>query len=123
MPAPQIEFSASKNKISSTTGFDSVTVTFSADIAYTEFQCRATKAGEDWGVGVGQLIAAFSSTPANTLRTFEIYDEYLVNGDGDYRISLYAKGEDGAWNDNHLFIPSGSDALITSDGAIFLCVR
>ena len=123
MPAPQLTFQASRTGISSAAGFDSVSVTFSADMAYTQFQCRATKSGEAYGVDVGTLVASFSYTPANTPRTFEIYDEHLLNGDGDYRISLFALGEDGAWNDNHLFLPSGAGGLVTADGAYFLCVR
>ena len=123
MPAPQLTFSASRAEISSAAGFDSVTVTFSSDLPYTQFQCRATKAGEAYGVDVGTLVASFSYTPAGTQRTFEIYDEFLLQGDGDYRISLFALGEDGAWNDNHLFLPSGASGLLTSDGKQFLCVR
>ena len=58
----------------------------------------------DYGVGVGALVASFSSTPAATERTFEVYDTDLVSGDGQYRISLYAKStETGTWNDNHAF--------------------
>ena len=124
MAAPQITFSQSGDKLSNKAGFDRITVTFSADIAYQAFECRATKTGEDYGLGKGALVASFSFTPAETERAFDIYDEYLVNGDGQYRISLYAQGEDGSWNDNHAFIPSGeSDALVTADGLEFLCMR
>lgn len=121
MGAPNVTFSISKSKISAVSGFDSLTVTFSADAATAAFECRATKVGEDWGVGVGTLIASFSATPANTERTFEVYDDYLVNGDGEYRISLYVQAEDGSWNDTIGFIPSGSTGLVCSDGATFLC--
>lgn len=123
MPAPGLTFSVSGNKISDKAGFDFITVTFQADTAYTAFECRATGAGEDYGVGKGALIASFSSTPALTPRTFEVYDDYLLSGDGEYRISLFAQGQDGAWNDNHLFIPSGSGGLQVSDGKLFLCAR
>ena len=123
MPAPQLTFSVSRTEISAAPGFNSATVTFSSNLPYTQFQCRATKAGEAYGVDVGTLVASFSYTPAGTQRTFEIYDEFLLQGDGDYRISLFALGEDGAWNDNHLFLPSGASGLLTSDGKQFLCVR
>jgi hypothetical protein len=72
-------------------------VTFTANGPYKSFECRATKSGESWGVGIGTLIASFSQTPANTSRSFDIYDDYLVNGDGEYRISLFAQGTDGSW--------------------------
>lgn len=99
MAYPNLTFTASKNKISAASGHDSVTVTFSSDIQYTSFECRATKSGEAWGVGIGSLVASFSTTPAGTTRTFEIYDDYLTSGDGKYRISLFAMSADGEWND------------------------
>lgn len=98
MAAPELTFSITGNKISAVSGFDSITVTFSSDIAYTAFECRATKSGEDWGRGKGALIASFSQTPAGTQRTFEVYDDFLLSGDGEYRISLFAQGADGSWN-------------------------
>lgn len=121
MGAPNVSYSVSTNRLSGVAGFDSISVRFSTDAAYTAFECRATKAGEAWGVGVGQLVASFSATPANTDRTFEIYDDYLVNGDGEYRIGLYVRAADGSWNDTIPFIPSGSSGLITADGLTFLC--
>lgn len=123
MAAPNLTFTESGTKLSDESGFDCITVSFSSDIAYTAFECRATKDGEDYGVGKGVLVASFSTTPANTTRTFEVYDDFLLSGDGTYRISLYAQGEDGSWNDNCTFIPSGATGLVTADGETFLCVR
>ena len=123
MPAPQLTFSITGSKVSSVSGYDHISVTFSSDIAYQAFECRATKAGENYGRGVGRLIASFSTTPASTSRTFEVYDYDLVSGEGDYRISLYAQSEDGGWNDNHAFIPSGSTGMVTADNKTFLCMR
>lgn len=98
MTAPNLTFSVSGNKISAISGFDSISVSFYSDISYTNFECRATKVGEQWGVGRGALVASFSQTPANTQRQFDLYDDYLLKGDGTYRISLLAKGENGEWN-------------------------
>lgn len=123
MPAPNLTFSASRTIISDEAGYDSITVTFSADIEYRAFQCRATKAGENWGLGIGALVASFSQTPAGVERTFEIYDDYLLQGDGEYRISLFAQGVDGSWNDNWRFIPVGADGMLTADGNEFLVMR
>jgi hypothetical protein len=123
MPAPGLTFTYTGTVMSGQAGFDSISVTFESDIAYQAFQCRATKAGEAYGVGVGTLIASFSSTPAATPRTFEIYDDYLVQGDGSYRISLFAQGTDGAWNDNGAFYTSGTEQVMTADGKQFLAVR
>ena len=123
MPAPNLEFSYSGSKISGVTGFDSISVRFKSDIQYMKFECRATKTGEEYGVGKGELIASFSTTPADTERTFEIYDDYLLRGDGEYRISLYAQSADGGWNDNQGFLTIESELLFESTGLQFLAER
>lgn len=124
MAAPQLTFSITGNKISAVSGCDSITVSFVSDIAYQAFECRATKTGEAWGRGKGALIASFSQTPAGTQRTFEVYDDFLLSGDGEYRISLFAQSEDGGWNDNYGFVPSGTTkTMLTKDGREFLCMK
>ena len=123
MGAPNLTFSVTGNKLSAVSGFDKITVSFQTDAPYKAFECRATKSGEAWGRGEGSLVASFSQTPADTPRQFDIFDEYLLNGDGEYRIGLYVQGEDGAWNDNSGFVPSGSSGLRTADGKIFMCMR
>ena len=124
MSAPNLTFDISGTDLSDETGFDHITVTFSADAQYQTFECRATKVGEDWGLGKGVLVASFSQTPAGVPRTFEVYDDFLVHGDGEYRISLFAQGMDGSWNDNHGFIPSGqTETMLTADGLEFLVMR
>jgi len=122
MAAPNLTYTVSGKTVSGVSGKDLISVTFSADAPYAAFECRATKAGEVYGVGVGELVAALSTTPANTERTFEVYDDHLLNGDGAYRISLFVQGEDGSWNDNQSFIPSGS-ALFMAGGQLFLSRR
>lgn len=124
MAAPELTFSISGTKVSDDPGFDYIIVNFQSDIPYQAFECRATKVGDDYGVGKGSLVASFSATPANTQRTFEVYDDYLVHGDGEYRISLFAQGMDGSWNDNHGFIPSGqTETILMADGLEFLVMR
>lgn len=124
MSAPNLEFTFSGEKLSDEAGFDHISVTFSADAQYQAFECRATKVGDDWGLGKGVLVASFSQTPANVQRTFEVYDDFLIHGDGEYRISLFAQGMDGSWNDNWGFIPGGeSETMLTSDGLEFLVMR
>lgn len=124
MAAPNLEFTVSGYMLSDESGFDHISVTFSADAQYQSFECRATKVGDDWGLRKGVLVASFSQTPANTQRTFEVYDDFLVHGDGDYRISLFAQGMDGSWNDNQGFIPSGeTETMLTADGLEYLVMR
>lgn len=123
MAAPELTFNATGIKISNKAGHDHISVTFTSDSQYEQFECRATKVDSTWGVGIGTLCASFSQTPANTPRTFEIYDDFLIHGDGAYRISLFAQGVDGSWNDNYGFIPLNSSGLVTADGELFLCMR
>jgi len=122
MAAPDLSFRAAGGVVSGKPGCNHVSVAFSSDIPYVRFECRATRTDADWGLGKGTLIASFSQTPAETERTFEVYDSDLVAGDGSYRISLYAQGEDGSWNDNQNFLTSAG-ALNTLDGKEFLCMR
>lgn len=124
MSAPNLTFDISGTELSDEAGFDHITVTFSADAQYQAFECRATKVGEDWGLGKGVLVVSFSQTPAGVPRTFEVYDDFLVHGDGEYRISLFAQGMDGSWNDNWGFIPNGeTETILTADGLEFLVMR
>ena len=124
MAAPELTFSVSGTKVSDEPGFDYIIVNFQSDIPYQKFECRATKIGDDYGVGKGSLVASFSTTPANTQRTFEVYDDYLVHGDGEYRISLFVQGMDGSWNDNWGFIPNGeTETMLTAEGLEYLVMR
>lgn len=63
MAAPKLTFSVSGEKVSAVSGFDYIIVAFQSDIPYQAFECRATKTGEEYGVGKGALIASFSTTP------------------------------------------------------------
>lgn len=117
MAAPQISYSKDYDKVST---MRHVTVRFSADAEYKSFECRATKTGDPYGVGIGELIASFSYTPAGTERTFEIYNTDLLEGDGLYRLSLFAQGEDGSWNDDIAFYTSENEPVLTSDGKNYL---
>ncbi len=123
MAAPEITFSCSGQRLSGVTGFDRIVVTFQSDLPCRAVECRATRQGEAYGVGRGALVASFSATPAGTPRTFELYDTFLCQGDGTYRISLFAQGEDGSWNDNHLYLPAGEAGYLTVEGSAYLCMR
>ena len=63
MAAPGLTFTVSGTRLSDETGFDFITVSFTSDIAYTAFECRATKEGEDYGVGRGVLVRPRSMLP------------------------------------------------------------
>ena len=76
MGAPNLTFSVSGEKVSGVSGFDYIVVSFQADADYPAFECRATKAGEDWGLGKGVLVASFSRLrpiPSAPLRSTTIF--------------------------------------------------
>ena len=123
MAAPALTYSVTGKRVSPVEPFEKVIVTFTSDAPYEAFECRATKAGEPFGRGKGALLASFSQTPADTPRQFELYNSFLLAGDGDYRISLFAQGEDGSWNDNEGFRLADDSKLILADGKEFLCMR
>lgn len=65
MAAPGLSFSVTGNRISGTSGYDHISVTFQSDIAYVTF---GVPGDEGWGglwSGKGMaLVASFSTTPA-----------------------------------------------------------
>ena len=124
MSAPGVTFTVTKTAISGVEGQNSASISFVADAVMTAYEIRATMAGENYGRGVGTNVQSSSQTiPAGTEVTAAIYNTDLTLGDGDYRISIFAQGQDGSWNDNCAFIPSGSSGLVTADGKRFLCMR
>ena len=107
-------------------GKANVTVTASENIYAIE--CRATLSGAPWGLGVGTDVLADDlqteygfyelPTPSTTF-SFDVESSELLNGDGTYRITVFVRDSRGVWDDIELFIPEGSDGLITSDDYIF----
>lgn len=120
MGAPTVTFESSGNRLGANAYIE---VEWSADVATQAFEARATRSGSPYGVGVGLLVGAFSSTPAGVQRTFEIYDTELTQGDGAYRISLFAQGTDGVWNDNCGLHVSGGDVFADANGDAVLVLR
>lgn len=101
MSIPTISFSNNRNEIS--TVLD-CTVNFQVNENFVEFEARATKSGEPYGRGIGNLIMQMKIQspnyyPANTNYTFVVNSSNLTSGDGTYRISMYAKNVGGTWSD------------------------
>ena len=126
MAAPGLTFTITGNKISAVSGFDSITVKFSSDIVVlggNGSQKTANMLSEE-GLNVVSLPKTIDNDLPGTERTFEVYDDFLLSGDGEYRISLYAQGADGSWNDSYGFVPSGTTkTMLTADGKEFLCMK
>lgn len=143
MAVPNLTYTITRNKLSAVGGYNSAAVSFSADAAWLAFQARLTKAGEDYGLDKGTLIASgepgyfipsgsdglitadgkrfgFQQVKAGVERSFNVSSDMLSGGDGEYRVSLYVQDMDGFWGDLFTFVPSGSTGLITADGGKFL---
>lgn len=121
MAIPIITFTNSTNAISTV---KTCTVVFSVDEDFIEFEARGTKEGNRYGHGVGLLINSMSILspnyyPKDTNYTFVITSDNLTLGDGQYRISLYAKNKDGIWSDAVAFMWD-SDSSHGWDNAIWI---
>lgn len=90
--------SQDKNKISSVSGHDRCTVSFTADQELSYWEARATLGDVTPAHGVGLLVE--SGTLANG-ETGYVYvdDEELTNGDLEYTVTIFGQNADGAWSD------------------------
>lgn len=83
----------SSNRISNKTGKDMSIVSFTANQPLQEWTARAGGFSPTTGSLVGQGTALAQGATAQ----FEIENEELFNGDGDYRINIYGKNSAGVW--------------------------
>ena len=90
--------SQDKNKISSVSGHDRCTVSFTADQELSYWGARSTLGDVTPAHGVGLLVE--SGTLANG-ETGYVYvdDEELTNGDLEYTVTIFGQNADGAWSD------------------------
>ena len=84
-------------KISSITGYDRCTVTFTSDQALTSWEARATTT-QTPGHGVGLLVESGTLAEGATGYVY-VDNEELTNGDLNYRIDIYGQNSDGVWSD------------------------
>lgn len=85
--------------ISSVTGHDQCVCTFSSDLALSQWEARATKAGTTPARGVGLLVESGGALAANTPATIYVENEELTNGDGIYTITVYGQSTGGVWSE------------------------
>lgn len=84
-------------KISSVSGHDRCTVTFTSDQALTYWEARATTT-QTPGHGVGLLVESGTLAKGATGYVY-IDNEELTNGDLNYRITIYGRNSNGIWSD------------------------
>ena len=85
--------------ISAITGHDQCVCTFSSDLALSQWEARATKAGVTPARGVGLLVESGGALAANTNATVYVENEELTNGDGVYTITVYGQSTGGVWSE------------------------
>lgn len=85
--------------ISSVSGHDQCICTFRSDLALSQWEARATKAGITPARGVGLLVESGGSLAANTNATIYVENEELTNGDGLYTITVYGQSTAGVWSE------------------------
>lgn len=107
------------------------TVTVKSDEPVYAYEARATKQGQPYGRSVGYDLLSDDASASNgivTLSTpvssfsFDIESDEL-SSDGDYRISVYVRNEEGVWNDCCQLYSSSSEAVRDSNGAYVLVKR
>ena len=87
--------SHSLNSISDEAGMTTCVIVFSANLQCDQWEARATYGAASPGLGVGSLVGSGGSLAANIDANFNVdYDE-LINGDGNYTITVYGHNEAG----------------------------
>lgn len=125
-----------RSKVSKVGGYDSAVISFTTDVAFEEYKvCVVPASNSIQSAGVVIPTAGGSANTSGSAGGYAADTNISVTikgadletasaGDGAYRISLFAQGEDGSWNDNDGFIPSGSaGTMLDADGLEFLCMR
>ena len=85
-------------KISSVTGYDRCTVSFTANVELSYWEARATTT-QTPGHGVGLLVESGTLSEGATGYVY-VDNEELTNGDLNYRIDIYGQNVDGVWSDD-----------------------
>ena len=123
-----IDITIDRNRISN---YFKGTVNVSSDRPFTAIEARATRTGSAFGKGTGLCLLSDDDATATGVVTFssavnsysfDIECSEIIT-DGDYRISVYIRTEDGKWNDAAVFQTSSSETVVTSDGYRILVKR
>ena len=123
-----ISVTIDRNRISS---YFKATVNVSSDIPFTAIEARATKIGSGFGRGTGICLLSddFVSsggvvTLPSAVQTYSFdteYNELLT--DGEYRITVFVRMEDGKWAGGSNLLTSLSDTVYDKNGAAVLVKR
>lgn len=108
------------------------TVTVTSDTPFTAYEARGTEAGQAYGRGTGYCLLSDDITADNgvvtlaqavTTVSFDIEAAELDYADGEYRISVFVRDENGVWSDCCQLYTSASEAVTDADGKNVLAKR
>lgn len=85
--------------ISAVTDYDQCVCTFTSDLALSQWEARATKAGVTPARGVGLLVESGGALAAGATGTVYVENEELTNGDGVYTVTVYGQSTGGVWSE------------------------
>ena len=82
-------------------------VSVNSDVPVTAYEARATKINEAYGKGIGYNLLSDDATALNgvvnlemPVKTFSFdIESSKLQADGNYRISVYVRNENGMWKD------------------------
>lgn len=107
------------------------TVSVKSDEPVYAYEARATRSGQPFGRSIGYDLLSDDASASNRIVTlstpvstfsFDIESSEL-QADGDYRISVYVRNEDGVWSDCCQLYTLSSEAVRDSNGAYVLVKR
>ena len=116
-------------RVSFSPPYNKVEITFSLlESSLSYYEVRVTRETDPYGIGVGTLAQrpsgeklSLSNLALNHSHTISIAvcPEVFNQGDGVYRVSLYAKSAlDGTWDVTYLLFTISDGYLYTSDGLV-----
>lgn len=91
--------SQSLNIVSDKTGYRQCVCTFTVNSDIIQWEARAVKGKVEPQRGVGTLVESGQYLKENEIGTVYVDYNELVDGDGNYTISIFAQSIDGFWSD------------------------
>jgi len=114
-------------KVSFVPPYNTVSITFRPNVLLNRYIVNATYGDAAYDIDVGKrLVAApggsITSIPStqDTTVSFEVNSTNFDQGDGLYRISLYAQSAvDYSWDVSYILLTVSNDTFVPSDGGTF----
>lgn len=94
----------------------------SLNYSISYYEIRVTKDGDEYDIGVGNRIYWTSNLETDKIYyiPLSVNEENFNQGDGVYRISLYARNAlDGSWDVTYIFCTIANDMFTLADGSSF----